>query len=156
MSFDIHIEGVPQGEIKGSRFLTFGNYDRTLAVRGIQKMVNRYLKCLCTPKGTDISDSEYGTNLMNMFLGNVDTRSLQQLVALAVQDAEAKIQQYDVENGAPIDERLSGVTIENLVEDTANVGFNLTLVLSNVAGTKVRVLMPSIPTLAAQSVSAEQ
>ena len=155
MAFDIHIEGVPEGEVKGTRFLTFGNYERTLAVQGVQKMVNRYLKCLCTPKGTDISDSEYGTDLMNMFLGNVDKRSLQQLVSLAVRDAESRIQQYDVDNGAPIDERLANVTIEGIEEDTTNIGFDLTLVLGNIAGTKVRVLVPSIPTMAAQSVSTE-
>ena len=155
MPFDIHIEGVPQGEVRGSRFLTFGDYDRTLAVQGPQKMVDRYLICLCTPKGTDISYSEYVTDLMNMFLCNVDKRSLQQLVSLAVRDAEYRIELYYVDNGAPTDERLAGVFIESLEEDTANIGFDLTLVLSNVAGTKVRVLVPSIPTMAAQSVSTE-
>ncbi len=144
MAFDIHFEGVPRADLQGSRFLTFGPYPRTVGVQGVQKMVNRYLKCLCTPIGTDISDPEYGTELLNLFLGNVDARTLEQIITMAVRGAETKIKQYDVQNSAPVDERLSSATIATLDIDTTNLGFDLTLHLSNVAGTRVLVLVPSI------------
>jgi phage baseplate assembly protein W len=144
MSYDIHYEGLPEDDIRGARFLSFGPYDRTLAVQGIQKMVNRFLKCLCTPVGTDISDPEYGTDILNMFLGNVDSRTLEQVVLMAIRDAETQIKQYDVWNNAPVDERLSSALIHNIAVDPTNVGFSLTVQLANAAGTRVLVLVPSL------------
>lgn len=148
MAFDIHIEGVPVGEIVNERFLQFGAYEdrKVIAVRGIQKMVDRFMKCILTPSGTDISDLEYGTQLANLFLGNLDSAGLRQLVALSVIQAEERIIQYDTVNGAPEEERLSSAVLESLTlqEEDIGSGFEMTVLLQNAAGTTVRVLIPSI------------
>lgn len=142
MSYDLHIEGLPEAEVKGSRFLSFGDYPRVQGVQGIQKLVDHFLKCLCTPKGTHLSDKNYGTTLLSMFLNNVDVRTMRQTTVLAVQDAETQIRQFNVDNSAPDSERLAGVTIENLSIDSTSVDIELSLLLKNIAGTVVRVLVP--------------
>ena len=145
MAYDIHIEGVPEDQVRHQKFLWFGDYEDkdVLAVQGIQKMVDRFLKCILTPAGTDISDRDYGTQLTNLFLGSLDSASTRQMVTLAVIQAEEQIRKYDVINGAPEDERLVSAVIETLDIDETNHGVELTVLLQNAAGTTVRVLIPS-------------
>jgi hypothetical protein len=146
MAYDIHIEGVPREEVVNEKFLWFGNFEDkdAIAVQGIQKMVDRFLKCILTPAGTDISDTDYGTQLANLFLGNIDDAGLRQMVTLSVIQAEEQIRRYDVINGAPEDERLATATVESLEVDRASSGFDLTVLLQNTAGTTVLVQLPSI------------
>jgi len=146
MAYDIHIEGVPEDEVINEKFLWFGEFEDKdmLAVQGVQKMVDRYLKCLMTPAGTDISDPDYGTAMMSAFLGNLDPASIRQMVTLAVVQAEERIRRYDVINGAPEDERLSSAVLESLEVDNTSVGFEMTVLLQNAAGTTVRVQLPSV------------
>jgi hypothetical protein len=146
MPFDIHIEGVPRDELLNEKFITFGKYPSPLAVKGIQKLVDRFLKCLITPAGTDISDPNYGTQLVSLFLGNFDAPSMRQMIRLAVINAEDQIRRYDVINGAPEDERLASATIESLNLDESAPGFELTVLLQNTAGTTVLVLLPTTVT----------
>ncbi len=146
MPYDIHIEGVPQDQIRRDKFLWFGDFeDRDMvAVQGIQKTVDRFLKCLLTPAGTDISDPNYGTKLTRAFLGNIDLASARQLATLAVIQAEECIRRYDVINGAPEDERLASAVVETIEMDKAASGFEMVVLLKNAAGTTVRVMLPNI------------
>jgi len=142
MSYDIHIEGVAVGITEGFKFVTFGPYPTPIAVQGMQKMVDRFLKCLCTPKGSDITDLGYGTTLLASLGGNVDAGSLQQLAYLAVQEAEEKIREYDVSNGVLPSERLSGAQIDDIAANTTGNNVDIFLLLRNAEGTTVRVLVP--------------
>lgn len=148
MTYDLHIEGVPPDEVRGSRCFTFGNYRSPLGVQGIQKLVDRYLKCLCTPKGTDLGDLNYGTALMQLLAGNVDNRSVRQIATTAIRDAEEQIRALDVNSGYPETERLSGVAIESLDVSQDNLTLVATLLLTNIAGTVVRLLVPVIDSMA--------
>lgn len=144
MTYDLHIEGVPPEEVRGSRCFTFGDYRSPVGVQGIQKLVDRYLKCLCTPKGTDLSDLNYGTVLMQLFMSNVDERTVRQLATTAVRDAEEQIRALDVNSDYPENERLSGVAIEYLNVSQDNLTLEASLLLTNIAGTVVRLLVPII------------
>lgn len=155
MAYDIHYEGLAPELTKGSRFLSFGDYEKSLGVQGVQKMVNRYVKCLLTPIGTDLSDKDYGTQLMNLFLGNLDLTAVGQIVSMSVRNAESTIHSYDVDNDASDDERLQGVSVENLDIDRVNKGFTLRLLLQNAEGSEVRVLVPVYPEQATASVTTE-
>lgn len=139
--FDLHFEGVPISEVQGSRCLTFGEYDKTLGVRGIQKMVNRFTKCMLTPIGTDLSDPEYGTPLSAAFLGNVDPKTVYSLASRSVTAAEAKIREYDTEYEVPDTERLSQVRINNIYVDESGLGVVVDVTLKNAAGTSVTAML---------------
>jgi len=146
MSYDIHFESVQQqgGTVTDFHVLTFGDYPQTVRIDGIQKLVNRFLKCLMTPAGTDLSDPRYGTGLMTMFLGNVDQNTIGQVVTLSVNAAVKTIQDYDLANAAPDTERLMTASIERLDFDSTSPGFDLYLRLTNVAGTTVILLVPDM------------
>ncbi len=139
--FDIHIESLPLEAIQDCRFLTFGDYGRVVGVRGIQKMVNRFMKCLMTPIGSDISDLEYGTQLADSFLGNVSPGNLFAIAAQSVAHAEEKIREYDSLQGTPNEERLASAEIKNIYVDESGLGVVLVVLLSNVAGTVVQTQM---------------
>ena len=122
--------------------MTFGDYAQPVAIKGIQKLVNRFLKCLLTPLGTDIGDAEYGTNLMYAFAGNVEPGTLNELATMAVRDTELKIREYDSQKSSPTDERLAGVEIDNINIDSASAGFTMKLIIRNVAGTRALTAVP--------------
>jgi hypothetical protein len=143
-TFDIHYEGLNIDQVAGIRATTFGDYPRVLGVRGIQKMVNRYLKAILTPKGTDLSDRDYGTHLAAALGNNVDRSTLGALAAQSVRDAENKVREYDSEYGTDDDERLSKVELEGTVVDPEGNGVFLSILLENVSGVKVRLLIPQL------------
>jgi len=143
-SFDIHIEGVPRNQLNGIQGLTFGSYSRSLGVRGVQKMVDRFVKCMLTAVGSDLSDPDYGTPLAGAFLGNIDPGTLRTLTLQSVVAAEAKIKEYDSEYALNDEERLASVRVDDVNIDEVESGVTVTLTLKNVAGVAVRVLVPQI------------
>lgn len=141
MGYDLHIEGLT-GTAHGIRFLSFGSYDKIQGVQGIQKLVNQFLKCLCTPKGTDLSDKNYGTVLMSMFMSNVDPGTLKQMAAIAVSDAEDQIRQFNTSNASPTSERIFGAALEQIAIDTSANTLDMSVLITNNAKTTVRLLVP--------------
>jgi hypothetical protein len=142
--FDLHFESLPVSEVQGSRCLTFGNYKKSLGVRGIQKMVNRFTKCMLTPIGSDLSDPDYGTPLASAFLGNVDARTVHSLAVRSVTAAESKVREYDTEYEVPDTERLAQVRINGIYIDESGLGVLLDLTLKNAAGTAVQAMLTQI------------
>jgi hypothetical protein len=142
--FDIHIEGVPLNQLNGIRGLTFGPYPRSLGVRGVQKMVDRFVKCMLTSVGSDLSDPDYGTALAGAFLGNVDSGTLRSLALQSVVAAESKIKEYDAEYALNDEERLASARVDDIATNESDSGVTLTITLKNVAGVSVQVLIPQI------------
>lgn len=143
MKYDVHIESIPPNEAQGPQCLTFGDYKRVIGVAGVQKMVNRFMKCLLTPQGSDVSDSEYGTPLATSFMGNVNPKDIFSMASHAVALAEQKIQEYDSIEGLPDNERLAAAEIENIYVDESGPGVVLVVRLSNVSGTTVQTQVSS-------------
>lgn len=142
IGFDMHIEGIPDNLVHGSKGLWFGNYPLHVGVKGIQKMVDRFMKCFLTPLGSDLTDKNYGTLVAASFGNNIGGRAtLKQLVALSVQQAEATLRRYDAEYAVPDEERLSSATMESIEITAAGDGFDVYVRLKNVSGTNVIVLI---------------
>lgn len=142
--YDIHLESVTPSKVQGIKCLSFGDYPRVVGVSGIYKMVNRFVKCLMTPLGSDLSDLNYGTQLMASFLGNVDTKNIFPLVAQGVAAAQDTIIAYDSAAGLPDDERLASADVQDISVDPTNTGVVFTVVLSNIAGTKTQIQISSL------------
>lgn len=143
MSFDIHIESLGD-DAKGHRFLTFGDYPRHVGVKGIQKLVNRFIMCLFTPVGSHLSDRNYGTGLAAALAGNTEHDVLSDLVTLSVSDTEDKLKELDVENGPPDDERLSVLRLTDFQVDLSTRSVTMWVEIRNVAGTTVKILVPAL------------
>lgn len=134
MSYDIHLEGV-QDSLRKTDVLTFGNYEKPLAVRGIHKMAARFLKCFLTPKGTDPSDPDYGTTLMASFNASISSSDLHALATQSVQEVQDKLEEYDSEYLLDDDERLFSSELKNIIVDEENQGVELWVSIRSVDGT---------------------
>lgn len=140
MAFDIHIEGVPYGQIQGGRGLTFGNYPVVVGVQGVQKMVDRFVKCFFTPLGSDLTDKEYGSSVMAYF-GNAVPDVLQSVVYASVQQCVTTLQRYDNQYDTPSNERIQSAAVEEYIEDADRTGFVIKVRLTNADGTTVTTLV---------------
>jgi hypothetical protein len=142
VAFDIHYEAASTP--KGLRIITFGAYPTVLGVEGAQKMVNRFVKCFLTPRGSDVSDLDYGTQLAGVIGGTVDFSMVYAYAVAAVNDTTQKIQEYDTLSELPDDERLAGAGIEEVQVRSADRSVTLRLRLTNVAGSSVAFLLPEL------------
>ena len=144
MSFDMYLEGIGEPDVTNGEFLTFGGYQKHVSVRGIQKLIVRFLKCFMTPLGTDITDLDYGTTLLVSFTGNNDPTSLRSLASRAVTEAVENLQRYDAEYDRDDDERIFDVEINDLIVDEVGSSVVLYLTLQNAEGTTALISVPVI------------
>jgi hypothetical protein len=141
MSYDVHIEGITADtadtdDYRGTAFLTFGNYNgnSTVGVRGVHKLVSRFIKCFMTPKGSDLSDPDYGTSLLSAFLGNVRISFAAQLASQSVQEAFDNLREYDIEYDLDDDERISSVDIQDIYVDELGLGIYIKVYIQSISG----------------------
>lgn len=140
--FDMYIQGIPISEYEQGRFLGFGQ-DPAIAARGIHKMVSRFIMCMFTPKGSNLSDAEYGTTLASALGGTFDPTTLHTLAVESVNDAVSKIQEYDSEYDLDDDERLASAELITLALDEEAPGIRFRVRLKNAAGTTVSAYLAS-------------
>jgi hypothetical protein len=84
---------------------------------------------------------------MGLFTGNIDDRSAKQLATVAIRDAEEQIHALDTNSDYPDDERLAGASIEYLDVSKDYLTLEASILLTNVAGTVVRLMVPVIDKL---------
>jgi len=121
--YDVYIEGVPSDEVRNVQFITFG--EKSIAVKGVYKLLSRVMKCFMTPKGTDLSDVDYGTDIIAHVGGNVDPKTLRILAGRAITDVESKIREYDAEYILDDDERLGSLELLDIVVEPDSVKFSV-------------------------------
>jgi hypothetical protein len=144
MPYDINIQIVPAADYTGQGFYSFGQ-TRSLAVRGINKLVNMFAKCLLTPVGTDPLNLAYGTNLTSLIGSNVVLTDAQELLGIAIDAVVSYIQGVQSGNSAvPDDERLSSATVTNYILITDGPGFAAQVLITNVSGQQMQVVLPTL------------
>lgn len=144
-TFDVHFQILPAEEQTSTRVFGFG-FVSAVGVRGPQKLVNRWLKCLMTPKGSDPFDPDYGTGFPNLIGSNI--ASVQDVVdaaAIFIQECSQQIRSLDNTALYPPDERLQNASILR-VETIGDDGFQIWVGITNVAGQQLPVLLPSTST----------
>jgi len=144
--FDLHTEALPfdQALAHNGKCFSFGDYAKSIAVRGVYKMVDRFIRCMLTPVGTHPSDVDYGTTLAGSFTGNIDSTTLFALTSESVNAVVTKMRAYDSEYGLPDDERLGTVQIDDIVVDSTGPGAIIYLTVINVEGTRVSIALPDL------------
>jgi hypothetical protein len=144
-TYDIHFQPIPADEIHGVKSITFG-FTAALKVRGAQALVNRWLKTIMTPRGSDPLYPTRGTSLPSLIGQNIDGISMdvRDVVATAVEDANSQVQDQDVEGLYPDDESLSTATITQYTE-TDN-GFDVWVTIKNQAGTPITLKLATLGT----------
>lgn len=136
--YDIHFQPVPSAEVFGFKTFEFG-YRAALKVKGPQSLVNRWVKTLMTPKGSDPLYTSEGTAFGNLPGSNITNVSndLSDAVNLAIQDANDQVHQQDIAGLFPDNERLLNAELLNFQPNSSGDGFNVWIRIRNVAGESI-------------------
>lgn len=131
--YDVHISPVPEDRVRGYKVFEFG-YAAPLKVRGLQALINRWVKTLITPKGSDLTDTAYGTDFSNMIGANMSAAEglTEDLVNLAVLDASEQVRVQDTINLANAQERLKSAEVIQYIPQPS--GFQVWVLIKNEAG----------------------
>lgn len=141
--YDIHIQLVdPSQQDVGATFV-FGHRP-ALAVRGPQKLANRWLMQFLRRKGSDPTDlTGTGTYFPNLIGGNItDAADLQAVVQEHIDDCNDQIKRIDLRSPwLDPDERLRNGELSQF-RAVRSDAFEMWVVLTTVSGDRVRVLIP--------------
>jgi len=143
--YDMHFQPVPADEVRGYKCFEFG-YQSALKVRGPQALVNRWVKTLMTPLGSDPLYPSEGTSFGNLVGANVGSVNvnLQDLINIAFQEANEQVREQDLEGYFSDDERLQSAELMEF-EETAD-GFVVWVLIKNVAGDALPVPLTTLAT----------
>lgn len=142
--YDVNIQIVPAVQYNGTGFYSFGQ-TRSLGVRGIQKLVNVYAKCLLTPVGSDPTDLTYGTILTNLIGSNVGLDDAREILLTSLDTATLFVRGMQAaDTGVPDDERLATVTLTDFIFIEEAPGFAAQIFIQNVANQGLTFLLPTL------------
>lgn len=146
--YDIHFQPVvPVGDIYGYKAFTFG-FTAALGVRGPQALVNRWAKTFMTPKGSDLLHPSYGTQFGSLYGSNVlgDFSSLQDVVVMAIDDANEQVTKQDASGTMNADEALANAALGWLTPAASGDGFDVGIVITNKANQPITLRLALMST----------
>jgi len=145
--FDIYFQVLSAIEQQTTyKFVTFGT-PSTIGVKGFPQLINKWLKCFLTSKGSDATDLNYGTVFPTLIGSNVSLLDARDIADLAVQQCNTQllaIQGSDL-NLTP-SERLHSANTINFVEKPEAPGFDIYVEIKNQAQELLIFNLPTIPT----------
>jgi hypothetical protein len=141
--FDIHIQTLPEAEQRDTfKFMSFG-FDASIGVKGFQQLINIWLKCFLTPKGSDPTDTTYGTPFANLIASNLPIQDARDVVVLSVDDCNEQVFAFQKTDATlTATERLAEAKLINYVEDRSAPGLTATIEIKNQAGQLLRFNLP--------------
>lgn len=137
--FDVYLQMFQAtGEYKPIGFGTRAS----VAVRGGTKLVQRFVKCLLTKKGSNSLDPEQGTDFPDLINSNItDTGSLEATVLQALADAEAQVKEAYA--GLPNEPQPSKFNLLALAFDRATGYLDVRVELTTADGATIGFAIPS-------------
>lgn len=142
MSQDIHIQLRDPSRQTVRGLFTFGP-SGPIAVEGMQKLVNRWLKVFLTPRGSHPWRRSEGTEFYQLLGGSVESlRGSEALVIEAIDDANEQVSSQDrAEITRPATERLQSAALLRFVEVPPD-GIEFWVELRAVSGDVARLVFP--------------
>jgi hypothetical protein len=138
---DLHFDLLPVSCMRQGKLVSF-TYAKLRPAYGAQKLVNRWLKCLLTRKGSDLTAPTYGTHFSDLVGGNVTTPDdIIDVVTLAINDCNDQIFSMDRRRMAPEAERLHSATLEEVVA-VSRTEFRIRVILKNAARDRTTLDLP--------------
>ena len=130
---DIHYQPVEADQVRGTKVFTFA-YKSALKVEGLQALVNRWVRVLMTPKGSDPVEPTFGTAFGDLVGSNIPKSArtdVIDIVSMAIDDASEQVQLQDRNGSYPEEESLSSATISRFTSNTAGDGFEVWVTIKN-------------------------
>lgn len=142
--FDIHFQALTEQEqIDTFKFVSFG-YNPAIAVKGFQMLINHWLKCFLTPRGSDPSDLLYGTDFTKLIGSNVSLSDGRDVTAVAIDQCNEQIFAFQANDlTLTATERLASAELTNYVEDASAPGFHAYVELKNQANERLVLNIPT-------------
>lgn len=132
--YDIHIQTLPEATQRSTfKFMSFG-YQETLGVVGFQMLINQWLKCMLTPRGSDPTNLDYGSDFIKAVGSNLSVAEAQDLTLLSIGHTNeyiAGVQRLD--NTLTATERLGSATLVDFLLDETAPGFTARVEIVNQA-----------------------
>lgn len=133
---DIHYQPVPVDEVSGTKIFTFG-FRSAVKVEGIQALVNRWVRVLMTPRGSDLLEPTLGTDFGNLVGANYPKSaqgSLIDVVTMAIDDANEQVQEQDKVAAYNESESLDQANLLRFSPTSGGDGFEVWVEIQNQAG----------------------
>jgi hypothetical protein len=146
--FDMHIQTLPEAEQKATfKFMSWG-FESTLGVKGFQMLINIWLKCFLTPRGSDPISLTYGTDFTKMIGSNLRAQDARDVVILSIESCNTQINTFQkTDTSLTATERLGSAVLTNFVIDNTAPGFTATVEIKNQAGERLVFNLPSHATI---------
>jgi hypothetical protein len=139
--YDLHIQAVKEEELEGFRFFTRG-FNRTVAVRGLNKLMNLWTKVFLTPKGSDPTNLERGTNFAKLMGSNITgDQDVRDVVLLSISECNKQIAEIQRTRPPDDDETLRTAVLLSFETPTTD-GIRVWIGISNVKNEEATVLVP--------------
>lgn len=142
-TYDLHYALLSEADQRASngKMFTFG-FTSAVAVRGPQKLVNRWLKCFLTPKFSDPIDKTYGTTFADLLGGNPTQEDFVDTTTLAVDDCNTQMFALDRATTLSDDERLGAAHVASISPLGAD-GYTVYISITSVAGLSALISVPT-------------
>lgn len=146
--YDLHFQTLPQAEQRDTfKFMSFG-FEATLGVKGFQMLINIWLKCYLTPRGSDPSNLKYGTDFTKLIGSNVRPLDARDVVAVAIEDCNRQILAIQaIDTTLTATERLASCKLVQFVVDESAPGFTATVEIKNQANERLILNLPDLATV---------
>ena len=121
MAYDIHIQPISADQVIGHHAFSFG-FTAALKVEGLQSLVNRWVRMFMTPKGSDITDDNAGTEFAALIGGNIPPgdQDFVDIITLSMEDTNEQVKQQDLDGEYPSDEQLANAELLRFNRPTAD------------------------------------
>ena len=145
MPHDLHLQPLaPSVQRATRRPIGFG-YVPALGVRGVQALVDQWMRIFLTAKGSDPCDLDFGTDAVTLIGSTVSPDNAVEFLRNAVADCNAQLRaiQNKLPN-KPDDGRLDDGIVTRAEADPTGPGVAVWVSISNVAGDSRVVLLPDL------------
>lgn len=127
--------------------MSFG-FNGGLGVKGFQLLINQWLKCFLTQKGSDPAAVDYGTDFTSLVGSNLPLEDARDVAILAVDVCNEQVQRFNRATvSLTLSERLASAEVVNFVDDPTGPGFQLYVEIKNQAGERLLVNLPVFSTV---------
>jgi len=143
--YDFYFQSKKPEDVLGFKFFTAG-FSRTVAVRGVWKLTCQWLKCFMTPKGSDPTEPEYGTEFSRLIGTNItNMQDLRDVVMLAIEDCNTQIQTIQRKTQPATDELLLTAVLTQF-QEMGKDGFEAWVTVRSLANKELTIRLPDLAT----------
>lgn len=142
--FDLHFQALTEAEQLNTFKFVGWTYNPSIAVRGFQMLINQWLLCFLTPRGSDPTDLQRGTDFTRLIGSNLPAQDAQDVVNIAVDTCNDQVGAFQADDVTlTATERLASASITNFIENTTAPGFSVYIELKNQAGERLVLNLPT-------------